>query len=127
MARDVFELLRSCNAWIDPNLVALVGDNKNGGGGGSGDTEELEYNNGKKKRKRRSVDGRKGSVGGEAGEGVGTDEVGQEEEYDDGEFASIGTNRIVLQRASHVSDASESDADDDDDDDVSGMDVDDGE
>jgi len=120
MARDVFELLRSCDAWIDQNLVALVG--KRGG-----DTTGLEYNNGKRKRRRCGGGGAKGpNCGGGGGDGVTKrktrargsaagkkgsllmDRIGEDDEDD--EFSSIGNNRIVLQRASHVSDA-ESDTD----------------
>ena len=33
MAKDMVDLLRSCNAWVDPNLVALIpGGDKQGGG-----------------------------------------------------------------------------------------------
>lgn len=122
MAKDVFDLLKSCNAWIDPNLVSLVGDS-------GGDTAECEYNNGGKKRKRRrrggvDVDGQPKTNGGGSGSTQGKgytttsskknntpNDAGEVKEEED-EFASIGTARIVLQRASHVSDA-ESDTDED--------------
>ena len=62
MAKDVFKLLRSCGAWIDPNLMALVGES-------CGDTADLEYNNGKRKQRRRGGGGAKGR---DSGDGVVT-------------------------------------------------------
>ena len=126
MAQDVFKLLQSCNAWIDPNLVALIGVS-------GGNIAECEYNNGKRNRRRRGVgangdEGRKGSsetatttaassITKEKRTGLSfcrkdiVTPENDEEEDEDIEFASLG-KRIVLKRASHVSDA-ESDTDSD--------------
>lgn len=105
MANDMVELLRSCNAWVDPNLVALVP-------GG------IKHFDGESKRKRRKRDKSEK-------EGSGTidkntqivkkmkkphvDNEGVEDLED--EFPNLNPNRIVLKRASHIA---YSDSEDDD-------------
>jgi len=128
MAKDMVDLLRSCNAWVDPNLLALApeagdgGESKrkrrkrkkennsdNGVGGNDGNTAIA------KKPKRESVSKTK-----QKGSTVDSNnlpsnktpqdnnEVNFSEEEDD--FPDLAPNRIVLKRASHVS---YSDSDDD--------------
>jgi hypothetical protein len=111
MANDVVELLRSCKAWVDPNLVALVP-------GG------IKQNDGESKRKRRKRgDGNKSE---EKAETVDTNTSPlKKKKPDDGndkqvmedsddefpdEFPDLAPNRIVLKRASHV--AVDSDSED---------------
>ena len=88
MAVSVVDLLKSCKAWIDPNLIALIEENKDG----------------KKKRKRRD-ESTENATG--AGEIVGDDDS----DSDNNQFSFLG--KIVLKRALHVSDAGDSDDDDD--------------
>ena len=113
MANDVVELLRSCKAWVDPNLVALVpgGIKQNDGeskrkrrkrGDGSKSenekTETVDMNTSPlKKKKSDDVDDKQGMED-------------SEDEFPD-EFPDLAPNRIVLKRASHV--AVDSDSDDD--------------
>jgi hypothetical protein len=103
MAKDVVELLRSCNAWVDPNLLTLAPD-------GDGAPE------GAAKRKRRK---RGKTPGADTGQGTApapkktkTAEVEEgASDVEDDEFPNLAPNRIVLKRASHVP---FSDSDDDD-------------
>ena len=111
MAGDVVELLRSCNAWIDPNLAALV----------PGGAREAGSESKRKRRKRqRATAGETGSDAGGPATGPQkkpetgapakktktksgsseTDPLATEESED--EFAHLAPNRIVLKRASHV-------------------------
>ena len=106
MASDVVDLLRSCNAWVDPNLVALVP-------GG------IKQGEGASKRKRRKRDKNKSEGPNTAdinppnakkkNKSIG-DDIGVMEELED-EFPDLVPNRIVLKRASHVT---YSDSEDDD-------------
>jgi len=104
MARDVVELLQSCSAWIDPNLLSLVRNS------GKLDNDE---NNIKRKRRRRG--GNNGDASSNllvscsteqssSAKSIANDDQNMEEDRD--EFAFLGTKRIFLERASHVSDAS---------------------
>lgn len=100
MAKDVVALLESSNAWIDPNLRELVG------------TDGCV----KKKQKRQRLEGHEKlaferldekaslSVNNKADdkEVIAADH----DDWDDGQFASLNGNRIALERAGHVSDAS---------------------
>lgn len=134
MANDMVDLLRSCNAWVDPNLIALVP-----GGIKKGDGES--------KRKRRKRDKTK-SDGPDAIDNSTTpnataknanakktsntpnakkmikppnakkrksssdvENIGVKEDVED-DFPDLAPNRIVLKRASHVSysDSEEDDA-----------------
>lgn len=104
MASDMIDLLRSCNAWVDPNLIALVP-----GGTKQGDGES--------KRKRRKRDKNKGATADtmenkvpapkKAKTSNAADNIGSDMED---EFHDLAPNRIVLKRASHVA-LSDSDSD----------------
>ena len=99
MANDVIQLLESSNAWIDPNLKELVKNNNR---------------QGTNKRKRQSTEKPEPVKKKPALLVVGnnSDNV---EDYDDGEFSSLGSGlKISLKRASHVSDAEDSSDDNDD-------------
>lgn len=91
MAKDVLALLEFSNAWIDPNLSVLVGRND----GPS-----------KKKQRRQQLTAADDY---HQASGDGPD-ANEDDDWDDGQFASLCANRIVLKRASHVSDASESES-----------------
>ena len=104
MATDVLALLESSNAWIDPNLVKLVGtdgrpskkqkrhqDDKHRAS--PNDTQEYDSNNGTEPQKEDSGDR-------------------DADDWDDGQFANLKGNRILLRRADHVSEASDTDSDD---------------
>ena len=84
LAKDILSLLQANNAWIDPNLMELAGDD------------------GGKKTKRKKVNK-------EVVEKEPSANADNEEDWDDGQFPSLNPNRIVLKRASHVSDASDDD------------------
>jgi hypothetical protein len=91
MAKDVLALLEFSNAWIDPNLLELVGRN-------DGPSKK------KQRRQQQTV-----AEDYHQASGDGTD-ANEDDDWDDGQFASLCANRIVLKRASHVSDASESES-----------------
>jgi ATP-dependent RNA helicase DDX5/DBP2 len=88
MAKDVLALLRDSKAWLDPNLLELTGE----GEGGK-----------RSKRKKDTATPVEKAPGEE-----------NEDDWDDGQFTSLNPSRIVLKRASHVSDASEDDDDEND-------------
>ena len=88
MAKDVVELLRSCNAHVDPNLLSLV----------PGKDRMIDELSSRAKRRRKN----KQSVA--KVEKTKKNHVGCFDS-DEEEFASLQHNRIVLKRASHVSDA----------------------
>jgi hypothetical protein len=91
MASSVVELLKACsNAWVDPNLLALIDEKKSPG--------KMSANGDSKKRKRKQ--NVEDSVGG----------TGHGDESDNDQFAFLG--RSVLKRASHVSDAEDSEDND---------------
>ena len=94
MAKDVIELLRSCNAHVDPNLLSLVPDK---------DQKSNELSSRAKRRRKNKENAAK------------AEEAKKNDincfNSDEEEFSSLQHNRIVLKRASHVSDA-ESDSDD---------------
>ena len=87
MAYSVVQLLQACNAWVDPNLVGLAKERKS--------PDKISTNNDSKKRKRKQ-----NAAGGET----------YDDESDNDQFAFLG--RSVLKRASHVSDAQDSEDDD---------------
>jgi hypothetical protein len=86
MASSVVQLLQSCNALVDPNLVALTKERKS--------PVENSTNNHTKNRKRKL--NAAGDMGGET----------NDDESENDQFAFLG--RSVLKRASHVSDAEDS-------------------
>lgn len=89
MASSVIELLKACNAWVDPNLLALAEEGKPTG-------KKSTHNDSKKrKRKPNTAD----DVGGKD----------NDDGSDNDQFAFLG--RSVLKRASHVSDAEDSEDD----------------
>jgi len=104
MANDVVELLRSCNAWVDPNLIALV-------------PKDSKQSDGESKRKRR----KRNKKTSDEGETVDTntsnakkkkpnvDDIQVAEDSEEDEFAHLAPNRIVLKRASHVADSDSGD------------------
>lgn len=91
LASSVVELLKACNAWVDPNLLALIDDKK------SPDKISANSDTSKKRKRKQSVEA---SVGG----------TGNKDDSDNDQFAFLG--RSVLKRASHVSDAEDSEDDD---------------
>lgn len=113
MAKDMVELLHSCNAWVDPNLVALVP----GGMDGEGESKRKG-----RKRNREKSSGTETADNGAVNAKKKNDcakkkaaKLEQAENMDDNddiedEFPHLAPNRIVLKRASHVPD---SDSDDD--------------
>ena len=94
MAKDVIRLLKNCNAFVDPNLILLVPEKD----------RLVDETQQKRKRRRRNEKQTNEKIEPE------TDEPGFDS--DEKEFASLKPNRIILQRASHVSEA-ESDSDSD--------------
>ncbi len=89
MAPSVVQLLQASNAWVDPNLVALTIERK------SPDKNYTNNDSKKRKRKQNAAD----DMGGET----------HADESDNDQFAFLG--RSVLKRASHVSDAEDSEDD----------------
>eukprot|EP00543_Licmophora_paradoxa_P015622 CAMPEP_0202472828 /NCGR_PEP_ID=MMETSP1360-20130828/89015_1 /ASSEMBLY_ACC=CAM_ASM_000848 /TAXON_ID=515479 /ORGANISM="Licmophora paradoxa, Strain CCMP2313" /LENGTH=98 /DNA_ID=CAMNT_0049099495 /DNA_START=354 /DNA_END=650 /DNA_ORIENTATION=+ len=92
MAADVITLLEATNSWIDPNLKELAVMKQRQRGGGSIINKK---NNNKNKKPDNII---------KSQETVGDDKVGEW----DNEFAIPNPRRVVLKRASHVSDASSS-------------------
>ena len=91
MALSVVALLKACNAWVDPNLLALIDEKKS--------PDKIISANGDSKKRKRTQNA-EDSVGG----------TGNGDESDNDQFAFLG--RSVLKRASHVSDAEDSEDDD---------------
>lgn len=85
LARDMVELLRSTGAWIDPNLIELIPKDSK--------SEDHEGGNNESRRKRRKRNK-------EARVDVSSQQC-ENSDIDD-EFESLGHNKVVLQRASHV-------------------------
>lgn len=109
MAKDVLALLETSNAWIDPNLKELVASSTN-----TGDDKQDRRPTKKQRRERERETEKHPNKAGIDGEE--NDFVDGDEDYDeDDQFRNLNANRIVLQRASHVSDASSSDSESDDD------------
>lgn len=86
MADSVVELLRATNAWVDPNLLALTKSGK-------------EPSVRKRRRKNKPA----------ASEDTKKPAKEDDGDSDNDQFAFLG--RSVLKRASHVSDAEDSDDD----------------
>mmetsp|Transcript_486 Transcript_486/g.948 ORF Transcript_486/g.948 Transcript_486/m.948 type:complete len:697 (+) Transcript_486:178-2268(+) len=108
MADSVVELLKACNAWVDPNLLALTSEKKNNKKKKASSNEESSNNNNNKKtsgkkRKRKTTAKRENQTG----------EEKDDESDNDNEFSFLGRSSSALKRASHVSDAEDSDDDDD--------------
>lgn len=97
MASSVVELLKACNAWVDPNLLELVKNKK------KSSTDNSNNSKGERKRKASSTKSET-----ERNKTSNDDDESQSDNND--QFAFLGGS--VLKRASHVSDAEE-DSDDD--------------
>ncbi len=95
MAKDVIDLLKSSNSWIDQNLIALV----------PGGVDGCESKR-KKRRRDKEVIQDEPAINEDAK--VDEIEVGNGDSDDD-DFPSLVQNRIFLERASHVKDDSDSD------------------
>ncbi|CAB9522729.1 dependent RNA helicase [Seminavis robusta] len=97
MAPDVVSLLEACKAWVDPNLLALVND----------DGKEARSKN----KPKHDQDGGKPAS---REDKAGANEVDEEQFSDEDAFPELSAQKIVLKRASNVSDASSSSGDDSD-------------
>lgn len=96
MASDVVELLNSCSAWVDPNLVALIP--------GSSDASSTSKRKKRKKIKPSDVD--------HSPETKAETKTETKQSDSDDEFESLGKKQIVLTKASHVKDNSDSELSD---------------
>jgi superfamily II DNA/RNA helicase len=107
MAADVLSLLKETDAWIDPNLVELAGE-KPAGKRAARKRKRLEESKTAPKPQEGEATAAPGVDGDEADMDDGEDII--EDDYDDEinnrQFSFLNPKRIVLQRASHVSDAS---------------------
>jgi len=104
MAQDLHHLLKSTKAWIDPNLLALIP-----GAAETKDNEERKKKRRRKNTKRQPELKEPTSATATAGKRSKNNDVtknGEEEEVD--EFSHLSANRIVLKRASHVSEGDDS-------------------
>jgi superfamily II DNA/RNA helicase len=106
MASDLVQLLEASNAWVDPNLRALVVETDKQANDAAGQKTKRRDKSGtttktesRRSKKRKRVDN--GTKGG------GNDASHDDNLDEEDEFANLSANRIVLKRASHVSDASE--------------------
>ena len=97
MAPDFLELLKATDSWIDPNLLALVPDAVADGDGDK-----------KKKRRRKNTKNKSKPNESVAVAVGGKRPTNANEENGDDEFAHLSANRIVLKRAAHVPDDSDS-------------------
>lgn len=96
LAADMISLLEKTDAWVDPNLRALVG---------SGSSDENKATTKPKPPKNKPKTETKKAV-------TKDDTWGEDDDVDD--FPELGPGRIVLKRASHVSDPSSSEDEDGD-------------
>jgi ATP-dependent RNA helicase DDX5/DBP2 len=85
MAKDVVTLLTETNAWIDPNLLELTAE---------------KAQEGRRSKRRKLDDAAKSPAQADANVECDNDDAGEDQ------YAFLNPNRIVLKRASHVSDAS---------------------
>ena len=92
MASSVVDLLKTCRAWVDPNLIALAEEVNTSA------AHRLSRDGKKRKRENESTD-----IGGKAGED------GHDSDSDNDRFSFLG--KSVLKRAGHVSAAEDSDDD----------------
>jgi hypothetical protein len=92
MADSVIELLRICNAHIDPNLLALSSAKKE-------ESKSTKQKSGKRRKRK-----------GNQQEDTSRVDNDQSVESDNDQFAHLGCNKIILKRASHVSDPEDSDS-----------------
>eukprot|EP00980_Cylindrotheca_fusiformis_P018752 scaffold6247_cov104-Cylindrotheca_fusiformis.AAC.2 len=102
LVTDLIGLLESTNAWVDPNLRELVASPspaKMSSNNETKGTEKKSHCAKREKQEKSIVDG--------------NDDKGGDNWQDD-YYPELAANRIVLKRASHVSDASSSSEDEDD-------------
>ena len=106
VAADMVQLLEANDAWVDPNLRALISETK------------------EKKLPRKEMSSRPAKNPSKPDKKVTKsktafartdDDKDALESDNDQDFDDLAPNRIVLKRASHVSDASESDSSSDED------------
>lgn len=126
MANDVVDLLRSCKAWVDPNLIALVPGGAKQGDGESkrkkrksnkmkdSEPDAVEKSTSNPKKTKTSSNPRKKKAATNPMKtkiSVVDDKMGLDSDDDfPDEFPDLAPNRIVLKRASHVP-LSDSDSD----------------
>jgi superfamily II DNA/RNA helicase len=110
MAADMVELLEANDAWVDPNLRGLTTE--------APEKEKKNKTNKqpvKASKKKQPVEASKKITASKPfdQEAKGGKSEGDDDADDDDDFKDLAPNRIVLKRASHVSDTSESDSSDD--------------
>ena len=104
MAASLIQLLEANEQWVDPNLRLLVNDTSVEK---PENEKEKKNSNTQKKREMKSTIQRN-----KVTDGVESNVAADDDEEEDDEFADLSPKRIVLQRASHVSDASSDDEND---------------
>ena len=111
LARDLVSLLRASKAWVDPNLLALVTE------GGAAERREDESKDSSTDKDVIAASAQSSvSLDKTADEKDSQKETDEDEAYseDEDEFQELSAKRIVLQRASHVSDASSESSEEED-------------
>jgi len=95
MVDSVIELLRLCKANVDPNLLALT-------------STKSDASSCKKRKRKKNASAEVGTSS------INADHTDTDEDCgsDNDQFAFLGVNKIALKRASHVSDAEDSEEDD---------------
>ena len=104
MANDLVSLLHSTGAWVDPNLRELVKDDD-----GNTDGEFSAKKKRRRRQKKKVIEADPG-LSEEKDNGERNTEADSDDDWDDGQFANLDSNQIVLKRATHVSDAEDSDS-----------------
>ncbi|KAG7358025.1 DEAD/DEAH box helicase domain protein [Nitzschia inconspicua] len=114
MATDLVKLLEASQAWVDPNLRALIGttdtDTKTDGSK-SKRSSKRKSDQASNKQQQCKIKRNKKSSDASTKRAMGDADTSSD---DNDEFANLSANRIVLKRASHVSDVSEDDDEGDD-------------
>ena len=111
LARDMVQLLERSNAWVDPNLRQLIPSPKKYDGAAKQSKTNKRKANGVEKSDEKHKKAKSKA------EKISSKILEDDDQGDDDEDEGfLSGNRIVLKRASHVSDASSSDDDDDGDD-----------
>lgn len=104
MANDLVSLLHSTGAWVDPNLRELVKDD-------DGNTDgKFSAKKKRRRRQRKKVIEADPGLSEEKDKGERNTEADSDDDWDDGQFANLDSNQIALKRATHVSDAEDSDS-----------------
>lgn len=104
MANDLVSLLHSTGAWVDPNLRELVKDDD-----GNTDGEFSAKKKRRRSQKKKVIEADPGPSE-EKDKGERNTEADSDDDWDDGQFANLDSNQIALKRATHVSDAEDSDS-----------------